>query len=76
MCWTIWLCPNDIVFHQSNSNSYLQVIFGGAYWARFCSLLSEEEARTDLRENCQRLEAMMMELFARNERNFRRSIAI
>jgi len=54
----------------------LQVIFGGAYWARFCSLLSEEEARTDLRENCQRLEAMMMELFARNGWNFRRRIAV
>jgi len=53
----------------------MQVIFSGTYWARFWSLLPEEEARTDLRENCQRLEAMMMELFARNERNFR-SIAI
>ena len=74
--WAIWLCRNDIVFHRSNSNSYMQVIFRGTYWARFWSLLPEEEARTDLRENCQRLEAMMMELFARNERNFRRSIAI
>ena len=76
MCCAIWLCQNDIVFHQSNSNSYLQVIFGGAYWARFWSLLSEEEARTDLRENCQRLEAMVMALFARNGWNFRRRIAV
>jgi len=54
----------------------LQVIFGGAYWARFWSLLSEEEARTDLRENCQRLEAMVMALFARNGWNFRRRITV
>jgi len=66
--WPIWLCQNDIVFHRSNSNSYIQVIFRGTYWARFWSLLSEEEAMADLRENCWRLEAMVMELFARKER--------
>ena len=43
MCWAIWLCQNDVVFHRTNSNSYLQVIFRGIYWTRFWSQLSEEE---------------------------------
>jgi hypothetical protein len=33
-CWVMWLNRNDAVFRKSFANSYLQVIFRGAYLIR------------------------------------------
>ena len=62
MCWAIWLCRNDVVFHRTNSNPYLQVILRGIHWVRSWSQLSEEEAMKAIKNNCQRLEATTMKV--------------
>ena len=46
-CWAIWRCRNDIVFNKSKSNSFLQVIFRGAYWLRFWGPLQRDEQAKD-----------------------------
>lgn len=39
ICWTVWLSGNNVVFIAYNFNSFLQVIFSVAHWARLLSLL-------------------------------------
>ena len=43
LCWTVWLCQNDVVFNGSNDNFLLQVIFRGTFWARQWSLLLKKK---------------------------------
>jgi hypothetical protein len=39
VCWAIWRCRNDIIFHKVKYHSILQVIFRGTYWLRFWAQL-------------------------------------
>ena len=49
VCWAIWRCRNDIIFHKVKYHLILQVIFRGAYWLRFWTQLQrEEQAKTTL----------------------------
>ena len=74
LCWAIWLCRNDAIFCRSTPNLYLQVIFGGTFWARRWSLLSKKEEMNFITKNCGRMEGVMLEFFAKQGWNFRRRI--
>ena len=67
---------NDVIFKNSTINSFLQVIFNGTYWVRTQSLLFKEEERRSflLKQNCQRLEGTMMEIFNKFGWKFRSKI--
>jgi hypothetical protein len=47
ICWAIWRCRNDIIFHKIKLNSILQVIFRGTYWLRFWAQLQHSEQAKD-----------------------------
>jgi hypothetical protein len=47
VCWAIWRCRNDIIFHKIKINSILQVIFRGTYWLRFWAQLQRSEQAKD-----------------------------
>jgi hypothetical protein len=34
ICWTIWLCRNDVIFNNALVLTPMQVIFIGTYWMR------------------------------------------
>jgi len=70
LCWVLWLNRNDAVFTRKLHNSYLQVIFRGAYWTRLWSQLSKEEEKDLLKKLCRQLEERVLELFGRSGWNF------
>jgi hypothetical protein len=74
LCWAVWLNRNDVVFNGSKTNSFLQVIFKGTYWAQQWSLLLKEEDSHKLNGYCKMLEARVMELYAKYGWNLRRRL--
>ena len=66
VCWAMWLSRNDIVFDNVNPQPCLQILFRATYWIRFWALLRKEDDMNTIPENCQVLESMAMEIFARN----------
>ena len=70
VCWAMWLSRNDIVFDNVNPQPCLQILFRATYWIRFWDLLRKEDDMNTIPENCQVLESMAMEIFARNEWRF------
>jgi len=74
MCWALWLNRNDMIFQKATANSFLQVIFRGAYWIRQWSQLSKEEEKGALMEGCQRLEVGALHLFSGHAWKNRRRI--
>jgi hypothetical protein len=75
-CWAIWISRNDIVFHKSHFLSILQVMFRGTHWIRCWAILSKEEGRIILKEGCQWVEIVAMEIFHKSGWNALRSIGI
>ena len=69
-----WLSRNDVVFNRKHPNSYMQVIFRGAHWARSWSQLSKEEEKVCMMNNCRGIEGLVMELYAKRGWNFRRRL--
>ena len=64
MCWAFWLNRNDVVFTKTNTTSFLQVVFRGDVLDQaLASKLSKEEERVALKEGCNRLEVLVMEVF-------------
>jgi hypothetical protein len=63
ICWALWVSRNDLVFQKSQYMSILQVIFRGAFWIRSWSVLSKQEGRTILKDDCRALEVAAVELF-------------
>jgi hypothetical protein len=54
LCWSIWLCRNDVEFNRKNFNSLLQVVFRGTYWTRTWAALSRrEEEKTTSRTHAE-----------------------
>jgi hypothetical protein len=47
VCWAIWRCRNDIIFHKIKLNLILQVIFRGTYWLCFWAQLQRSEQAKD-----------------------------
>ena len=39
LIWAIWCTRNDLIFEKTQITSVMHVIFRGAYWLRFWSLL-------------------------------------
>ena len=39
LIWAIWCTRNDLIFEKKTGYLFMQVIFRGAYWLRFLSLL-------------------------------------
>ena len=74
LCWSVWLCRNEVVFQKVYPNSYMQVLYRGIYWARFWSQLSKEEAMNQIKRSCQQLEGVILELLAKKGWNFRNRI--
>ena len=48
LCWAIWRCRNDIIFDNVKHSSFMHVIFRGAYWLWFWSMLQHKETTKDL----------------------------
>jgi len=74
LCWSVWLCRNEVVFQKVYPNSYMQVLYRRIYWARFWSQLSKEEAMNQIKRSCQQLEGVILELLAKKGWNFRNRI--
>jgi hypothetical protein len=49
-CWALWLSRNDVVFQQSKSNSFLQVMFRRTFWIRIWSIVSKKRKKRALRK--------------------------
>lgn len=71
LCWALWLCRNDEVFHGTKINSFMQVIFRGTHWARQWALLLNEEDGIMVKKGCMLLEANVMDFFSKQGWNFR-----
>jgi hypothetical protein len=64
ICWTIWISRNDIIFDKSSIKTYMHVLFRATYWCWHWALLQQCEERTiEMKEACQVLESMVMQLF-------------
>ena len=48
MCWAIWRCRNDVIFNKIKCNSFMQVIFSGAFWLHFWAPLQHDEQAKDI----------------------------
>jgi hypothetical protein len=62
ICWAIWRCRNDIIFHKIKLNSILQVIFRGTYWLRFWAQLQHSEQAKDAISLIKNLETTALEM--------------
>jgi hypothetical protein len=48
LCWSIWRCPNDIVFTKTRHSSFLQAIFKDTYWIHFWAQRQRREGTKEL----------------------------
>ena len=75
LCWSLWLCWNEVVFQNLYPNSYLQVLYRGIFfWVRFWSQLSKEKTMDQIKRSWQKLEGVILELLAKKGWNFRNRI--
>jgi hypothetical protein len=70
ICWVIWLYRNDVLFHNAQVPTPMQVLFRGTYWMRQWMLLLKEEEKLQVKQGCRLLEVAMMQIFAKNGWNF------
>ena len=65
ICWSIWLCRNDLVFEKKNVYSPLQAIFAAVRWVRTWAILQSTEAQVLAMEASQLLTQVAMYIFFR-----------
>jgi hypothetical protein len=64
LCWGMWTSRNNIVFDNSPSKTYMQVLYRGKHWLRLWAQLQRREENTNMmKEACQSLERMVMHIF-------------
>jgi len=66
LCWTIWLCRNDVVSDNALVSTPMQVVFRGTHWIRFWAQMQKEEDRLQMKWGCRVLEITMMRIFSSN----------
>ena len=66
LCWPIWLSRNDIVFHKSQKQTCLRILFRATYLARTWMLLQKEEDKDTISTACRAMESTAMEIFTKN----------
>jgi hypothetical protein len=71
--WSLWLCRNDKIFHDTNS-SCLQVIYRSTALLRSWSLLQKPESRDLFMEVSTRLEDVAKDIFSQH--GWRRNLRI
>jgi hypothetical protein len=71
MCWAIWRCRNDAIFNNLKTNSFIQVIFRGAYWLRFWASLQRGEQTKDVLSSISKtLEIIALEISHKGWKHF------
>ncbi len=65
ICWSIWLCRNDLVFEKKNVHSPLQVILAAVRWVRTWVILQSTEAQFLAMEASQLLTQVAIDIFFR-----------
>ena len=63
ICWSLWLCRNDMVFDKRKISSPLQVIFLTIHFLRTWAILQKPSSRDLVAAACQRLEQVVRECF-------------
>jgi hypothetical protein len=66
LLWAIWCTRNDLVFEKKHFKLFMQVIFRGAYWLRFWSLLQHKDTREIICSARKALEIVTLDIFAKN----------
>ncbi len=67
ICWALCLCMNNVVFDKSPSITYIQVNFRATYWLRlWAQLQRSNEDGEFIKVICQKLQTIVMQLFAIN----------
>ena len=66
LLWSIWLSINDVVFHNTQKQTVLQILFRATYLTRTWAILQKEEDRGLIADACRALEVMAMDIFVRN----------
>jgi hypothetical protein len=62
----IWCTRNDIIFEKKQFTYFMQVVFRGAYWLQFWSLLQRKNTKELVRATSKALEVIALEIFAKN----------
>ena len=70
LCWSIWLCRNDVIFNNAQVPTPMQVLFRGTYWMRQWAILLKEDDRSHVKMGCHLLEVTIMQIFANNGWSF------
>ena len=66
LLWSIWLFRNDVVFHNTQRQTALQILFRATHLTRTWAILQKEEDIVLIADACSALEVTAMDIFARN----------
>jgi hypothetical protein len=76
LCWARWTSMNDMVFVNSPSKTYMQVLFWETYWlCQWVQLQWHEELAKEIRDACRSVEAIVMQVFVTHCWRFSNRIA-
>ncbi|WVZ91642.1 hypothetical protein U9M48_037786 [Paspalum notatum var. saurae] len=64
LCWSIWLCRNDLVFEKKNGCSPLQVIFAAVHWVRSWAILQRADSQDMAMEASRLLAQVATDIFS------------
>ena len=66
LLWSIRLSRNDIVFHNTQKQTVLQILFRATFLIRTWAILQKVEDRDLIADAYRALEVIAMDIFARN----------
>ena len=66
LLWSIRLSRNDIVFHNTQKQTVLQILFRATFLTRTWAILQKEEDRGVIADACRAVEVTAMDIFALN----------